>query len=49
MDSFERGNPAALSDTLANHFCENFKDSSHFFASVMIPFLKDQVTARAGR
>jgi hypothetical protein len=49
MDSFEQGNPAALSDTLACRFCGNFRDSSHFFASVMIPFLKHQVTARAGR
>ena len=48
MDSFERSNPAVLSDTLSSRFCLNFKDSSHFFVSVLVPFLKEQVTARVG-
>ena len=49
MDSFERASPAILSDTLACRFCANFREASHFFASVMIPFLKDRVTERVGQ
>ena len=49
MDSFERASPAILSDTLACRFCANFREASHFFASVLIPFLKDRVTERVGQ
>jgi len=47
LQSFEQGNPALLSDELANGFIPVFNRSNKIFEDKVIPYLKEKVEAEA--
>ena len=47
LQSFEQGNPALLSDELANGFIPVFNRSNKIFENKVIPYLKEKVEAEA--